>query len=118
MCGGTIINKRTVITAAHCYEGADPRLFQVVVGQHSKRSPDKYTKRYRVAEIKNHPQWNPRTLENDISIIKLAEDIEFNQAVQPICLPQSDWIYVDGGNFLVTGWGRTTGGGSSPDVLK
>ena len=67
-----------------------------MVGQHSQTKPDKFTQRYKVANIINHPQWNPRTLENDISIIKLAEDIKFNDAVQPICLPESNWKYADG----------------------
>jgi len=117
-CGGAIINSRTVVTAAHCYEGEDPRNFQIVVGQHSKKRPDKYTKKHNVAKIINHPRWNPQTLEHDIAVIKLSEDIQFNDAVQPICLPQSNWIYADGGKFLVTGWGLTSGHGHSSDVLK
>jgi len=118
LCGGSIVGPRTIITAAHCYEGADPRQYEVVVGQHSQTKPDKFTQRYKVANIINHPQWNRATMENDISIIKLAEDIKFNDAVQPICLPESNWKYADGANFLVTGWGRTIGYGDSSDVLK
>merc|ERR1711988_1282000 len=58
------------------------------------------------------------TISNDISVIKLAEDIEFNDAVQPICLPKADFEYADGSHFLVTGWGRTVGYGAGSDVLK
>ena len=71
-------------------------IFQIVVGQHSQSKPDQYTKKYKVSEIINHPDWDPTTISNDISVIKLAEDIEFNDAVQPICLPKADFEYADG----------------------
>lgn len=120
MCGGSIINSRTIVTAAHCYGGEDPGYFEIVVGQHSKKSPDQYTKKYKVTNIINHPQWDRRTLSNDIAIIKTADDIKFNDAVQPICLPPKDTKYADGANFLVSGWGKTVGNDrrSSSDVLK
>ena len=34
-----------------------------------------------------HPQYNDDTTHNDIALIKLAQDLTFNDFVQPACLP-------------------------------
>lgn len=58
---------------------------------------------YSVAAFIQHPGY--RNAINDIGLIRLLEDIEFNQNIQPIALPTTDRNY-DGYSFLVTGWGR------------
>jgi len=102
-CGGSIINKNTVITAAHCIKPG--RDYYFVAGQHKKY--DYYAPYYHKyqAKVIVHPEY--RSLKkNDIAIMKTEEDIEFNDGVQPICLPPADQEYGEETTmFLASGWG-------------
>ena len=50
------------------------------------------------------------THDYDVAIIVLSEDIEFNNHVQPACLPDSNTVYEPGKKCLISGWGRTGDG--------
>merc|ERR1719232_1609444 len=89
-CGGSIINKNTVITAAHCIKKGASYYF--LAGQHKKY--DYYAPYYKkyLAKVIVHPEYTSLKA-NDIAIMKTEEDIEFNDGVQPICLPPADQEY-------------------------
>merc|ERR1712004_246883 len=103
-CGGSIINKKTVITAAHCIKPG--KNYYVVVGQHKEYGYyDKYYKEHRLSQVIVHPEYTSLQ-KYDIALLKTTEDIEFNDGVQPICLPPADQTYgEDRTMFLASGWG-------------
>jgi len=108
-CGGSIINKNTVITAAHCITpGLD---YWIVAGQHKKYGyDDPYYRKYEISKVIVHPDYRSVT-RYDIAILKTKEDIEFNDGVQPICLPPADQAYgEDRTMFLASGWGSLGNG--------
>lgn len=41
---------------------------------------------YFVEEIIKHPQYNSTNKRNDIGLIRLSENVVYNESVQPICL--------------------------------
>ena len=43
--------------------------------------------------MKMHENYDPKTFENDIAILKLSQDAQFTQSVQPACLPIGDSDY-------------------------
>ena len=45
----------------------------------------------------------------DIALLKLDEDVEFNDNIQPVCLPPKDHDWPEGTEFVVTGWGNAYG---------
>lgn len=55
----------------------------------------------------NHDGWAPDVFEDDLCLIKIKGEFQFNERVQPIVLPIQDWVIDDGQLANVTGWGRT-----------
>lgn len=53
-----------------------------------------------------HPNYDSKTLEHDLALIKLKRPVPFREDIQPICLPSpnEDFTGLDG---YATGWGLT-----------
>ena len=104
-----------MITAAHCFSSVNP-LTYVDVGSVFMNEG----KRYKIESTILHEKYIHRKdkqghqiIENDIALIKLKDEIEFSDTVQPIPLARQ---FTDGGEkAVVSGWGGTEGG--SPDRL-
>ncbi|XP_071053752.1 CLIP domain-containing serine protease HP8-like [Onthophagus taurus] len=128
-CGGTLINKYYVLTAAHCIynnltivgirlgeHNTDTKLDCDVTGRCSKPTQD-----IRPKEIMVHPKYVAETFENDVALIRLATEANISQKnIQPICLPTGDlsimnleWKFA-----TVCGWGLTENGLKSNFLQK
>ena len=60
----------------------------------------------KVEKIIKHPNWNPfNSYSNDIALLKLANPVDYDLNIIPICLPHDDNKFV-GENAWVKGWGR------------
>ena len=87
-CGGTIIAKDLVITAAHCLFNSKNELdkdVSILFG-HSDIS-SALIKRQRVVSTLVHPQHANKKYFNDVALLRLSKDLEFDDSVQPIGLP-------------------------------
>lgn len=56
-----------------------------------------------------HPDYNTSNLTNDIAIIRLKTEANFNNYVQPICLPGPSNLEILEKYGTVLGWGKTEG---------
>uniref|UniRef100_A0A8B9BZQ4 Vitamin K-dependent protein C n=1 Tax=Anser brachyrhynchus TaxID=132585 RepID=A0A8B9BZQ4_9AVES len=79
-CGGTILNEYFILTAAHCV--TDSKELQVIVGN---------TVTHRVEKIIPNAEFDSKSFDSDIALIKLSEPITFSEDVIPACLPEEDF---------------------------
>ncbi|XP_072325075.1 trypsin-3-like [Scyliorhinus torazame] len=115
-CGGSIINEWWVISAAHCEKPADSLVAHI--GEHNTEV-DEGTEQHIVAsKVISHPFYNPRTVDNDIMLVKLSKPIRFNNYIRPIELTSSHPSV--GQECLVSGWGNllNDGGVQYPAQLQ
>lgn len=71
----------------------------------SEGEPYGYQER-RVQLVASHPQFDSRTFEYDLALLRFYEPIKkFQPNILPICIPDDDENY-EGHIAYVTGWGR------------
>ncbi|MGH3087258.1 MAG: S1 family peptidase [Rubrobacteraceae bacterium] len=103
-CGGALIDRNSVLTAAHCVEDTPAKRVGVTVGRTVLSS--RQGKVRRVSRIHVHPKWNPRTFANDTAVLKLNKPVK---GVAPIELAteSQDSLEEAGESATVAGWGNT-----------
>jgi len=115
-CGGAIVSNLFVVTAAHCVKGINTRHIKLVIGDHDRRKQEPFQEIRTIHKVFIRPDFVKRTFNNDIALIKINREIEFNDYIRPVCLPAIDRSY-NGQNTTVVGWGKLSEGGKPADIL-
>ena len=88
LCAASILSKHILMTAGHCIRSHESNR-KVLLGQTELNSDTFETSRQvlNIERVEQHPKYDNTTAYYDIGLIYTIEEIEFNEAAQPICLP-------------------------------
>ncbi|KAH8266086.1 hypothetical protein KR038_002572 [Drosophila bunnanda] len=113
-CGGALISKRIILTAAHCFQSPKIYAIQIYFGAVDMLNTSEIGQHQLVVKFANvvvHQEYDTKHLYNDIALIKLPIDVAFDEYIKPVKLPQPGIIYSS--EAIASGFGVVKANGTT-----
>jgi secreted trypsin-like serine protease len=109
-CGGSLISRDTVLTAAHCVEDLRAPQLDILAGTHLLSGTA--GRRVQARRIRIHPQYDPDTSVADLAIVQLPQNLPLGPTIEPVAaaVPADAGLWPPGTEATATGWGDTNPG--------
>ncbi|XP_022130334.2 trypsin CFT-1-like [Pieris rapae] len=115
VCAGSIINTKSVLTAASCFFGDSTSLWRMRVGSSWANSGGSV---HVVTRVILNPYYNPRIQDGDIAIIQSSSNFIYSNSVRPASIAGVNYVLTDNQAVWAIGWGFTYNGGPPSEQLR
>ncbi|XP_075982468.1 trypsin, alkaline C-like [Anticarsia gemmatalis] len=112
LCGGTILNQRSILTAAHCFRPLTVSIYRARVGSTFAHSGGTL---HAASSLIIHPDY--RT-DHDIALMHTASPIVYSDVVQPAPIAGPNYQLLGDEEVWATGWGAIYETGPVSEELR